>query len=254
MCADNVSSGSNIHINRSIQALQDRLDSMEGVLRAATSSAEVSISTAVQSSQHAVVAVVRDEIRMLHQPNWGNQSEHAIAASQQGIAKLSFPAANCTCKRRPSPYFSLGPIYIRDDKRHVHEERCPLRHSSNRRMLFGLRTSLCHLQFVGSFGARGFTLAPQVKLPGRVVDATQSSTFIFMRSTLDRGRDPIDDDNPVQTIKDKCYELTTGLSIRFANLDGFANDQDQDGITLLHVSMDSTLHYSLLLTITIGIH
>ncbi|KAF9641155.1 hypothetical protein BFW01_g514 [Lasiodiplodia theobromae] len=231
--------GSNIHINRSIQALQDRLDSMEGVLHAATSSAEVSISAAVQRSQHAVVAVVKDEIRMLHQPTGGNQSTHASAVSQQALSKVSFPAAKCACKRRPSPYLSMGPIYFRDDKRHVHEERCPLRHSSNRSMLFGLRTSLFHLQFVGSFGARGFALTPQVKLPGRVVDVTQSSTFLFMRSTLDRGRDPIDDENPVQTIKDICSELTTGLSIRFANLDGFAHDQDQNGRTLLHEFIES---------------
>lgn len=230
------SSCSNGAISRSIQALQDRLESMEGVLRASTSSTAVSISAAVQKSEHTIVAVLQNEIRTLSQPIDRCESRLMNTASQQLV-----PVMNCTCKRSASLYLSLGPIYFRNDGRHVHEQRCPLHHTSNRKILLGLRIPFGHLQFITSFGARGLALAPQVKLPGRVVDVSQSSTFMFVEATVRNFNGEFTKNyDAVCSLRIICDKLITGLRTRFANLEGFANDQDQGGMTLLHVSSTLT--------------
>lgn len=241
MYSDYHSSSSNLAISRGFQALQDRLDSMEGILHASTSSTAVSISAAVQKSEHTIVAVVQNEIRTQSQPIDRCKPRLMDTTAQQVV-----PVMNCTCKRSTSLYLSLGPIYFRNDARHVHEQRCPLRHTSNRKVLLGLRIPFAHLQFTTSFGARGLALAPQVKLPGRVVDASQSSTFMFVEATVGNFNGEFTKNyDAVGSVRIICDRLITGLKTRFDSLEGFANDQNQGGMTLLHVSSTLTCHNGL---------
>lgn len=231
-------------ISANLHNFDVRLSHIHSQVSSQIASSDASLIATIQRSEGRIVETLEQQIRMLRRSLEPEVLAHTTQTSIQDLHATNLPCEQllprimCTCRARPaSSYSSFGSIYVKINRSDFHQARCPLHQRSIRKLAIGLRTTVCHFIFSASFGTRGISLGPNLKLPGRPVDRNVSHAFKFMRSSLKLYNDYVETGwDEREALKTVCEALTTGLTDIFTNQQGYATDEDECGRTLLSVS------------------